>query len=190
MRMKTILSVLAFVASVSLASAQSYIANMDGAQDGGGGRTGSGIVNLTLNGSTLTLSGTFSGLSAPVSSGGAHIHGPASPLGGPAPTSAGVLYSIFSLLTINADQRSGTINGTVNLATGTGGFDLPTQLTQLNTGLWYLNIHTSGTGGTGFPGGEIRGQILAVPEPSTLAMLGLGLVGMIGLGMRRRTRSR
>lgn len=182
--MKTILPLVSLVFSVVVAHAQSFIANMDGAQDGGGGRTGSGLVNLTLSGTTLTISGSFSGLSATVNSGGAHIHGPANPLGGPAPTSAGVLYSIFSLLTLNADQKSGTINGTVNLATGTGGFDLPTQINQLNSGLWYLNIHTST-----FGGGEIRGQILPVPEPSTIGLVGLSLAGMIGLGIRRRFRA-
>ncbi len=179
--MKTIVPVLAFAVSVSLASAQSYIATMDGAQDGGGTRTGSGIVNLTLNGSTLTLSGTFSGLSGTVNTGGAHIHGPGAP-----GQSVGVLYSIYNLITsFDADRKGGTISGVVNLTAGTGGFDLPTQLNQLNGQLWYLNIHTST-----FGQGEIRGQIVPVPEPSTLAMVGLGLVGMIGLGMRRQTLSR
>jgi len=37
----------------------------------------------------------------------------------------------------------------------------------------YLNIHT-----TAFPGGEIRGFLTAVPEPSSLAMLGLGVAAV------------
>ncbi len=49
----------------------------------------------------------------------------------------------------------------------------------LSTGRAYLNVHT-----TAFPGGEIRGFLVPVPEPATLAAL--GLVGLCGLAARRR----
>jgi hypothetical protein len=62
------------------------------------------------------------------------------------------------------------------------GFDIPTQLNQLNGGLWYFNIHTST-----FGGGEIRGQILPVPEPSTLVLVALGLSGLAVWRERRRS---
>ena len=53
------------------------------------------------------------------------------------------------------------------------------QEVDLLAGLWYLNLHTDV-----FPGGEIRGQVLAVPEPTTLALFAGGLA----LAMRRKTR--
>ena len=54
------------------------------------------------------------------------------------------------------------------------------QADDLLAGLWYINIHTSA-----FPPGEIRGQVVRVPEPGTLALLGIGLFGM-GLARRRK----
>jgi len=46
----------------------------------------------------------------------------------------------------------------------------------------YLNIHT-----TNFGGGEIRGFLHAVPEPSTWAMMILGFAG-VGFMAYRRSR--
>lgn len=45
----------------------------------------------------------------------------------------------------------------------------------------YWNVHT-----TSRPGGEIRGFLQAVPEPSTVALGGLGALSLAGYGLRRR----
>jgi len=160
--------------SFSLAQAQTFTASLDGAQDGGGTRQGTGFVTLTLSGNSLSLSGSFSGLSTNMTAG--HIHGPAA-IGSP----ASVIYDLVGpgILT---GTTSGTYNGTVNLvANPTPNYSLAQQLTDLNAGLWYLNIHDSK-----FPGGEIRGQILAIPEPAALPMLTLGAAALLCLQRRRR----
>ncbi|NEO32790.1 MAG: CHRD domain-containing protein [Symploca sp. SIO3C6] len=55
----------------------------------------------------------------------------------------------------------------------------PGLVDELLSGNLYLNVHT-----VGIPGGEIRGQIEKVPEPT--ATLGLMLAGSIGMILARR----
>jgi hypothetical protein len=51
----------------------------------------------------------------------------------------------------------------------------------LFAGYLYMNVHTST-----FPGGEIRGQLLLVPEPSVGALAGLGAGLMLVWRWRRK----
>jgi hypothetical protein len=56
-------------------------------------------------------------------------------------------------------------------------------IARLTSGQTYLNIHTSM-----FPGGEIRGQLQAVPEPASLLLLTTGIV--VAAGTLRNYRKR
>lgn len=59
------------------------------------------------------------------------------------------------------------------------------DVSQLLAGNWYVNIHS-----TLYPGGEIRGQFVPVPEPSTYAVAGAGLLGLVVMLRRRRAAKR
>lgn len=54
----------------------------------------------------------------------------------------------------------------------------------LISGQTYLNVHTSQ-----FTGGEIRGQLQAVPEPATLLLLTTGFIGGASALRKRRKRN-
>jgi hypothetical protein len=54
----------------------------------------------------------------------------------------------------------------------------------MTTGRAYLNIHT-----TTFPAGEIRGFLVATPEPTTMLLLGTGLASF-GAMVRRRSKDK
>jgi hypothetical protein len=70
-----------------------------------------------------------------------------------------------------------------NTIATSGPVNLTNQLPGILSGLSYINFHT-----VGFPGGEIRGQILKVSEPSALILLGIGLLILGMAGSRRQKR--
>ncbi|MGH7231033.1 MAG: CHRD domain-containing protein [Nitrospiraceae bacterium] len=76
----------------------------------------------------------------------------------------------------------GTISGKWDALEGNN-TTLTAQLSNIQEGRSYINFHT-----TQFPGGEVRGAITVVPEPSALVLFGTGAVGLFGLDRLRRRR--
>jgi hypothetical protein len=104
-----------------------------------------------------------------------HIHGPTTSGGTASYTqTASPRYDLGGLPGFNSSASSGGFNGTVTINSG--------DVSALFNGQFYLNFHTSVNGG-----GEIRGNLVPVPEPSTYALLGIGALGLLGW-MRRRCR--
>jgi len=158
---------LAALLGTSLAQAQStFQAFLSGANEVGPNAspgTGFGTVILSADQTQITVNESFTGLTAPATA--SHIHGPALP---------GVNASVLFPFSGVPAATSGSIPELVFSIT-------PTQVGYLESGLLYMNVHTAN-----FPGGEIRGQLVQVPEPSVAALLVAGLSGAAVWGLRRR----
>jgi hypothetical protein len=98
---------------------------------------------------------------------------PGFPLG----VTAGSYFNVFDL-TNPASFNPAFVTAQGGLAAAEAAF-----IAGMQAGLTYFNIHTNI-----FPGGEIRGQLQAVPEPATLILLGIGIAGGAGRAIRRRLR--
>ena len=159
---------------------------------------GIGTATVTIDNvlNTMRVQVTFSGLVTTTTSGqpssttASHIHAAtATPFTGTAnvattlPTfpgfplgvTSGTYDNLFDLLSAS------TYNPAFISANGgtTAGAEAA-FLSALATGRAYLNIHS-----TQFPGGEIRGFLVTVPEPASWMLMLLGF-GAIGLAFRRR----
>lgn len=163
------LSVLACLCISTQAYASTlFVANLNGAQDSvATPAVGFGTVLLNNAQDTITVDMSFTGLiGGPAAA--AHIHCCALP-GANAPV-------VFPFSGVPA-ATSGSIPEQMFAITAA-------QVASLEAGLMYMNIHDAE-----FPGGEIRGQLLAAtPEPSSIGLIGLGLVGL-GIIAKRRQRA-
>lgn len=167
-RVRTLLSAIAvcLAANLSQATTLQFDILLDGLQEtppNASPGTGTGTLFLDDVTGDYTISGTFQNLLATTNN--AHIHGPGAP---------GVPAGVVHGLTFDSGVTSGNYSNGAGLTNFT-----PAQMADLINGLYYVNIHT-----TAFPAGEIRGQILLVPEPGTAALVALGLLGLVA---RRRS---
>ncbi len=169
MKRDAALAVALLVGGMAAGQAQSlFTVNLDSAQEVGtgsnSGATGSGSLTLNVDG-TVTYSISYAGLVGDYTA--SHIHGNAASFPG---FNAGV---IVGLVNTPDGTRAGLLQGTTAPLTAE-------QQGWMVAGSTYVNIHSAA-----FGGGEIRGQVVAVPEPGVLALGGLGLAAL-ALGVRRR----
>ena len=165
---KTILTLLIGVTlSTGIASAQTtFQAFLTGSGENppnASPASGFGQVILNAAQNQITVDENWSGLLAPATA--SHIHTAPPGVNGPV---------TFFFAGVPA-ATSGAIPTQVFAIT-------PAQVASLFAGNMYFNVHDST-----FPGGEIRGQLQVVPEPSTLALVGLGVTGVV---VRARNKKR
>jgi hypothetical protein len=165
--LKKVLQVFGLLAAVTLLSVPAratmlFDASLTGAQEvppNASPGTGFGTVLLYPLMTQITVDLNWVGLTAPATA--ATIHGPAAP-----DTNAPV---IFTLSSVPAATSGTALEETFAIT--------PAQVAYLEAGLFYFNVHTSN-----FPGGEIRGQILAavVPEQGgTCVLLGVSIAILV-----------
>ncbi len=162
-----LLLVMASLTSVRAQGTFEFIVTLSGVNEVPPNSTGQfGGGTFSLNGGSLTylVSGLmlFQNFGVPTD---VTINGPAN-----AGSLAPVIFDLGTPVNKPIQPPPGAlfvVSGTVDNLTGP-------QISDLNAGLWYVNVITPD-----FPGGEIRGQITPVPEPSTLVLLGLGAGGLV-----------
>jgi hypothetical protein len=148
-----------------------------GQSNGSGGEVGRGVFfdtatrQLTLSIGYGSSTG-FADLTAPAFSW--LLHGPAI-----SSETAPAMFDLAPLHTFATDQsRGGTLFGALTLT--------PVQVDGLLAGLDYINIYTPAN-----LGGEIRGQLVVVPEPSVLRLGYAALIAMLALSrLRHRIQAR
>jgi hypothetical protein len=155
--------------------------------------TGTALITFDLATDTMRVQVDFTGLTAGNTA--AHIHCcTAAPFtstagvatvtptftGFPGGTTAGTYDHTFDMLSASS-YNSAFISGAFDPTHDAAGAE-QALFDAMLVGKTYLNIHT-----TNVPGGEIRGFLVAIPEPLTLSLFGVGLAGLAALRRRRKS---
>lgn len=148
-----------------------------------GGEVGGGLI-FDASTNVLDVNFSFEGLDGGLlfdAASGIHLHLP--PVAGdPFNQTGPVVFNLNSfddaaVTNFNSQILDGATSGSISAQVDfSNNLDL---VDDLFAGEFYLNIHSQN-----FSGGELRGSLTAVPEPSSMALLGLAMSA--GVMIRRR----
>lgn len=184
MKLAVILAAAALVATAP-AAAKIYTTTLSGLNENPANAStasSTGFLDLAADGNSFHVIMTWTGLTN--NAGAGHIHCCVGPTGNatvaigfaPSATKSGTfdaVYNLTSLSTYSSGFRSAN-GGTITSVRAA-------FLAGLAGGNVYLNIHDAPS----FAGGEIRGQLAAVPEPAAWALM-IGGFGLVGGALRQR----
>ena len=151
--------------------------------------TGNGFTSVTLDDAlhTLRVEATFADLIGTTTASHIHVLPDSTALTGPVvtelPSFTGFPLGVMSGTYDHTFDTSDSSTWNPTFLANNGGTALGAEtafLAALQNGLGYLNVHS-----TFRPGGEIRGNLHAVPEAGTWAMMLIGFGG-VGFAMRYR----
>ncbi|HUO07631.1 MAG TPA: CHRD domain-containing protein [Phycisphaerae bacterium] len=178
MRTNCLIPVLAVFALTSAAAQGAVIhyqapLSSDGESNSPG--TGMALVDVDPVANTMHVHVTFSGLTSGTTA--SHIHSPTS---SPGTGNAGVATTTPTFAGFPLGVTNGTYDSTLDMTlsssynpsfvTANGGTTASAEaalFASIAADTAYLNIHT-----TNFPGGEILGFLVPVPEPASISLLG------------------
>ena len=175
---------------VARADQLTFTATLTGSQEvppTGSPGIGSALVTLDTVTHLLTVNVSFAGLGSPTIA--SHIHcctppGANAIVATAVPTFPGFPLGVTTgtyLMTFDLGLASSYNPAFITAHGGTVASAEAAFIAGLTSGQTYLNIHTSQ-----FTGGEIRGQLQAVPEPATVLLLTSGVIGVLGSRRKRR----
>ena len=155
---------------------------------------GSGFATITIDAAAHTLRVQVSFQDLTAGNTAAHIHATtAAPFTG----TAGVATSVPTFTGFPTGATSGTYDFTFDTtmassfnpafvtAQGSLAAAEAALFAAINNGRAYVNIHTPN-----FPGGEIRGFLVPVPEPATMLLFGTGLAALAAKYRSKRNEKR